>query len=459
MTNKNLSKSEFSLSFPESFINSFNNKANKILSCLNVLPSIAIRKNNVKFSDSHLVKYNINEKDVISVRSLPSVDGFGEEIGWHFKTPEGNVGLQQGNFQEFLSLVEKLAERKEIRNLISQKFIKNVFFEWLEKRYKKEFESEFIEYFIQRADEEVKDRKISILINFLIIERSFKIGKITFEFLTEKFFDDWEEDFKKDTKISAKIGSNFFKELRKRYQGKVYASIKVKGDKETCKRIAKEETEIALMSLRFFSPTVFIPEVPSYFGIKGKTSVPSMDFLIFEGQFPNIEYGLEENRIFDFRLDKVLFNKMKKMGLDNLSDLLLKDKKTKLEELLLNSLFLFSKAIISNNFEDKLVFSLVPVEMLLLKDTSEPIQSNLWLRLSFLTANKAEERKKVKKIIQEAYKLRSAYLHHGKKKENFKILRDLQILTWTALRNILISRDVFAKKEELLEYIEDKILS
>ncbi len=299
-----------------------------------------------------------------------------------------------------------------------------------------------------------------IPIKFLIIEESFNVGKVTFEFLTKDFFDDWQVESEKDMKGSGKNISKFFEELRKRYQGKVYASIKVKGDKETCKRIAKEETEIALMALRFFSPTVFLPEIPSYFGVKGKTSVPSIDFLIFEGQFPSkIEYGLEENRIFDFRVDKVLFNEMKKMGLDNLSDLLLKDRKTKLEELLLNSLFLFSKAIISNNFEDKLVFSLVPVEMLLLKDTSDPIQSNLWLRLSFLTANKAEDRKKVKRLIQEAYKLRSAYLHHGKKKENFRLLRDLQINTWTALRNILISRDVFATKEDLLEYIEDKILS
>jgi len=456
---KNVSESEFHLSFPKSFIDSFNSNANNILSCLKLLPPREIKKNHVKFSDSHSVKYNIDEKDVISVRSLPSIDGFGKEKGWYFETPEGKVGLEQEEYQEFLNLVEKLAERKEIRNLISQKFMKNVFFEWFKKRYKQKFESKFIEYFIQRADEEVMNRKISIPIKFLIIEESFKVGKIIFEFLTEKFFDDLEEDFKKDTRIPAERRSDFFKDWRKKYQGKVYASIKVRGDKETCKRIAKEETEVALMALRFFSPTVFIPEVPSYFGIKGKTSVPSMDFLVFEGRFPNIEYGIEENMIFNFIVDKVLFNKMKKMGLDNLSNLLLKDKKTELEELLLNSLFLFSKAIISKNFEDKIVFSLVPIEMLLLKNTSEPIQSNLWLRLSFLTANKAEDRKKVKKLIQEVYKLRSAYLHHGEKKENFKLLRDLQIHIWTALKNILISREEFATKEDLLGYIEDKILS
>jgi len=456
---KNSSESEFSLSFPESFINSFNSNANKILSCLELLPPREVEKN-AKLSDSHLVKYNIDEKDVISVKSLPSIDGFGKEKGWYFETPEGKVGLEQEEYQEFLNLVEKLAERKEIRNLVSQKFMKNVFFEWFKKRYKQKFESGFIEYFIQRADEEVKERKISIPIDFLAIQESFKVGKIIFEFLTEKFFDDWEEDFKKDTRIPAERRSDFFKDWRKKYQGKVYASIKVKGDKETCKRIAKEETEIALMALRFFSPTAFIPKIPSYFGIKGKTSIPSINFLVFEGQFPsNIEYGLEKKRIFNFIVDKVLISKMKKMGLENLSDLLLRDKKTKLEELLLNSLFLFSKAIISNNFEDKLVFFLVSIEMLLLKDTSEPIQSNLWLRLSFLTANKAEERKKVKKIIQKAYKLRSAYLHHGEKKENFKLLRDLQIHIWTALRNILISREEFTTKEDLLGYIEDKILS
>ncbi len=137
MINRNLSEAESSLSFPKNFINSFNSKANKILSRLNVLPSIKIRKNNVKFSDSHSVKYNIDEKDVISVRSLPSVDGFGEEKDWYFKTTEGNVGLRQGDFQEFLSLVEKLAVRKEIRNLISQKFIKNVFLSGWKKALKK----------------------------------------------------------------------------------------------------------------------------------------------------------------------------------------------------------------------------------------------------------------------------------------------------------------------------------
>jgi len=92
---KNSSESEFSLSFPESFINSFNSNANKILSCLELLPPREVEKN-AKLSDSHLVKYNIDEKDVISVKSLPSIDGFGKEKGWYFETPEGKVGFVSG---------------------------------------------------------------------------------------------------------------------------------------------------------------------------------------------------------------------------------------------------------------------------------------------------------------------------------------------------------------------------
>lgn len=93
------------------------------------------------------------------------------------------------------------------------------------------------------------------------------------------------------------------------------------------------------------------------------------------------------------------------------------------------------------------------------KNQTEPIQSNVGLRLAFLTCSELERRKNVREVINKAYKFRSSYIHHGNIGEDWELLKELQHIIWTAIRNALASKDKFKTPKEFFDYIESMILS
>jgi len=153
------------------------------------------------------------------------------------------------------------------------------------------------------------------------------------------------------------------------------------------------------------------------------------------------------------------FSEVNKMGLGLAANLIFKEDPSEFEESVLNSIYLFGRALTSKEFQDKIVYALVSVETLLLQNQSEPIQSNVGLRLAFLTESKPLKRKNIKEIINKAYKFRSSYIHHGKVSKDWELLETIQHTIWTAIRNALVSADRFKTRKEFFDYIENMILS
>ena len=230
---------------------------------------------------------------------------------------------------------------------------------------------------------------------------------------------------------------------------------------QRCIEIAKLQIEKALTVLRFFSPSAFLPEIPCYFGIMGQTDIPKSHYFVFENEdeIPLVQEGIDERRMHSWSISAHEYSELYKMGLRLASNLIFKEDHTQFEDSVLNSMYLFGRALTSREFQDKIVYALVSIETLLLQNQSEPIQSNVGLRLAFLSESEPQKRKNVKETINKAYKFRSSYIHHGKIGEDWELLKVLQHTIWTAIRNALVSVDRFKTRKEFLDYIENMILS
>jgi len=215
----------------------------------------------------------------------------------------------------------------------------------------------------------------------------------------------------------------------------------------------------ALMILRFFSPTTFIPEIPSYFGRMGQIDIPKDYVFIFNDTFPDIIEKSSEMKKFTWPIYEKELRIFYNIGLKKASDLIIKSDYSDLEKLLINSIFLFSRDVTAREFHDKLVFILVSIETLLLQNSTEPIQINIGQRLAFLTSEKTNDRKRVMELIKEAYSLRSSFVHHGISKPNLTLLQEIQHIVWTALRNVLVLLDKFDNQKSLIDYIQELNLS
>lgn len=414
-------------------------------------------------SATHVFTETIAESEITDFRITGTVDHFGAEKSRYFQTQLGPIGLEGDSYTRFEGLINMFSSRAELRKLLTANFLKIILFEWFEKRHKGELTSStnFVACLKERALAEIKTRKISIPISYMTIEKPFKIGNITFEYYTTDFFDQIEKHIRANVGNQTESLNEGIRAIRKRYQGVVFASISVHAETEKCIDIANQETENALMVLRFFSPTTFVPEIPSYFGMMGKVHIPSRYLFIFEDglSMPTIKEEFAERRDPMCILREQDIQDFKNHGLGHASELITKENRTELEELLMTSLFLFTRGTVAKEFQDKLVFTLVSIETLLLQNQSEPIQRSVGLRLCFLAASKVNERKQVVDLVKEAYKERSKYLHHGHSKSDFELLQKLQHIVWTAFINVLSITDRYSTQNELLKFIEEKILS
>lgn len=451
-----------SIEFPIQAKEYFDAKAEEILLLLKPR-STREQPGREKRSNVNIYSEEIPEDQIFDFRVTGKIDRLGKEKAKYFETENGLIGLEGDNYTIGETLIFKLSERPELNKLLSGEFIKETLFGWLEKRYKGEITltRKFSEHLIEKATEGIKERKVSIPIAFLSIERSFQLGRVIFEYIPDMLFDKIERQIRAKTGNAEGINEGV-RQIRKRYQGLVYSSVTISAELQKCIEIAKEETEKALMVLRLYCPTVFVPTIPSYFAPVGKVGLPASYLLVFEEKtiLPNLNEQIDERRspVCFFSEEDLTMFKMR-CGLDDADELIVKESSTKLEDLLLLCLSLFARGIKSTDFQDRVVFMLVVTETLLLKNTSEPIQASVSQRMAFLTAFSVKERREIIDIIKEAYKYRSSYLHHGNKKDDFELLQKLQHIVWTGLTNVLKTRDKFSSQDELLRFIEDKILS
>ena len=414
------------------------------------------------------VTEHFTEKDILEFTSMGYVDNLtGRQVSRYFIADNGSIGLDQKSYANFDKFIEGLYRKKEINSLLSQSYLADCVFKWFEEKYKGKLsdETNLMNFIKEKGEESIKSFKISLPISFLSIEKPFKVEKVLFDYFTKDFCDRYIGNAKSKRKKHGKIDENGFSlfetRFRKKYQGTVFASIIVEAEQQRAIEIAKFQIDKALTVLRFFSPSTFLPEIPSYFDIMGKTDIPKSHVFSFVNQndIPLVQESIDERRMHRWSISSHEFSEVNKMGLGLAANLIFKEDPSEFEESVLNSIYLFGRALTSKEFQDKIVYALVSVETLLLQNQSEPIQSNVGLRLAFLTESKPLKRKNIKEIINKAYKFRSSYIHHGKVSKDWELLETIQHTIWTAIRNALVSADRFKTRKEFFDYIENMILS
>lgn len=444
-----------------SAIEYFNKEAEEIFSLLSPL-SEKRRTQRLPKSISEQVATSFDEKDIeYETKSLVNIDG--KEIArYFFVEPELWIGLDLINYKRFEKFIFQLQKIKNIKNIISEKALKSITFSWLKEKYltKDKKVSTFVQFFESDIPKYLKKFRLSIPISYLDIDDSFELGRTKFEYFKRDLFDKIENRLMegvKDNKLTLENAKLIIKKIRKNYQGKVVASYIINAEKEKAIEIANEEAEKALLILKFFSPPAFFPKINANFGRKGIAHLPCEYVFIFENEIPVIHESVVGTTRIGFVIDHHILKKMFQLGLNRLNEIIKKEKINEFEELLLSAIYTYSKALSFRDFHEKLIFILSSAEIAFLKDYAEPIQFTLGQRLGFFVFDDAEKRKRVVKLIKDAYEIRSKFLHHGRFNIDYSLLRELQITIWNALKKMIVLSDNFRTKLRFISYVENII--
>ncbi|MBE0543492.1 MAG: hypothetical protein IH623_19280 [Verrucomicrobia bacterium] len=389
------------------------------------------------------------------------VNRFGEQQGMVFDTGKGLVGLVLEDFKLFKSRISDFCTLPQIKDILSVEFVVTATMEWLEKKYKGELPAEVTvtEFLSTKTDESVLSRNVGICLTHLAIEEPLVIGRVTLDYIRREQIETWEAQAASAGTQSKKDVHARFETFRKTYQGMVLARMILRADKEKSFQIIHEETDRALVILRFFCPSALKPDMPASFGKLGHVLLPQTSFIVWQSGPPSRTQQLESPNDYTYTIRNADLRQLDELGFNRISKIVAKSDRTKFEALVFDTMSLYSQGVASRSIQEKLVFSTAALETLLLKNSNEPIQGLLGQRLAYLTANNVDERKAIIKNFKEAYALRSSFLHHGKKEFDLITLSQFQTSVWTAIRNALLSSDRFSAKDPFVEHLETMALT
>jgi hypothetical protein len=424
----------------------------------------------VESSDAHYyIAANITKEDVVEFTSKGYVSNItGEQIARYFAIDGGeSVGFDQNAYAELVPIVESLYKKKEINKFLSRSFLYDCVFKWFEEKYKGKIDNDtdFISYLKEKSEIAINKYTIYLPISFLSIQKPFEVGKVMFNYMTRLFCDKYLNNVKekmiKHGNFDEKNYQKFEERFRTKYQGTVFGRITIEAEQDRSVQSAKLLVGKALEVLRFFSPSAFVPEIPCYFCVMGQVDIPKSHYFVFKNNenLPTAHEGIDERRMHRWYLGVNEFSRISGMGLGQAANLFFKKNLTDFEKSILNSMHLFNRALTSREFQDKIVFVMVSAENLFLRNTSSPIQDTVGTNLAFFSETDTQKRKDVLDTVKRAYIIRSQFLHHGKEKENWELLKNLQHIVWTAIINAMFSSNRLKSRDEFFEYIKNLIFS
>ena len=133
--------------------------------------------------------------------------------------------------------------------------------------------------------------------------------------------------------------------------------------------------------------------------------------------------------------------------------------RTKFQETLLDALLLYSRSTREKDLAGKLVYTLVAMESVLLRNDNEPIQQNVGERMAFINANTVEERQRIIRNLKAAYTLRSRFIHHGHTIDQRETVWQFMISAWSLFTTLAKFSQRFETKDELIDHLEAMKLS
>lgn len=395
------------------------------------------------------------------------------ELKPHWTDSSGNIaargfyvrgklcGLFDDDYQNLAKIAEDIQKKTNPKNVLSSEIISELIFEWIKQRFKGAKISRMSDYVLSECEKHIEDAEVWIPISNLHLEGPFKLGNVTFRVITKAFMDEYENSIKSKLSDPEHIRKLEFKFERKRseIQNRAVAIVKLEAEKNQAYNIAYEETERAMSILRFFSPTNLFPTQTCYSAPIEKQHLDGNVYLIIkDGKILQDFSGTADKSFQPWMLRRDVLTEYMKTGLDTLSKLLVKDKLTDFQEKLLETLFIYSKASLAKNISDRLVYTLVALETIFVKDRKKPLQDNISLRMAQMHPVSVNERKAIIANIRDTYAIRSSFIHHGKNVD----IKDLEILkpfmwnTWMSLQALFQLAERGWTNSEFFEWLDDR---
>jgi hypothetical protein len=371
------------------------------------------------------------------------------------KYNDEDVGYEEKGFLEIYKLVNSILKDNNVAATISEKFLVHTIFEWLVATYRKEIDNiSLSDFIIRECIKCIEEVKIYIPILNLESDKDFVIGNVHFQYLSEDYIRILSKSVveeKRNDYISAML----------MYKGQLMGACIVKAEQDKAIELACKYTAFSIDILRMASPTIEMPSFRIYYDVDFRNIHQTKNDIIvqpikeahnFTNQFRRRSRPFEIiQRVWEY-MDEHQLGLLSNFSLQTLYN------QTELEQLIRNGIKNFSSAIANHDYHERITKVFTVLESLLLPNDSSPIIDSVCKYLPKLITKNSSDREKIVSVVKEMYAVRSAMIHHAKKKdfdiENLAIIQ--KCTKALIIRFIELSRSK-QTKSEILKEIDDAI--
>lgn len=342
-------------------------------------------------------------------------DRFGREIARYISDDQGTWGLEGDGYGDFLRAVRILHQQRQIRDLVSEKTVSDLVFEWLYETKADRVGAPLLEYVLPKLEPLIKEIEVIIPIFGLHVETTIQVGNVGIADLTGEEMETWRSASLKHARGKEAEVNQLHDRLKKKYQGRAAAHYLTRAEAEYGIQRAMEEAELSVAALRLFSVGAFLPERPTVVALSGRERVPRAAFVLLatNDEFTSSEYLLHAEDIEPWILDNPKITQALPRVVGHWSELLKQSERSSFQEIALRSMLLYSRATQYRNISEKLIHIFSGIESILLRNENEPISSSVADRLAFAVGVDLDSRLAIVRNLRDVYAMRSKFVHHA----------------------------------------------
>lgn len=381
----------------------------------------------------------------------------GTEVARFLPNVDPPVGLFDERHATFIDFCKKVQQIEPLQSYLSLTYVVEAVFEWIRLQRQRTTTHSLTEYFLARCRKDIGVQEVWLPVAGIDVEQEIDMGRVVVKRLTQEIWQRWVSEL--SVRRSTQLASmrRFIAELGT--ERVIVASQLVTAEPIRAIEIALDWTQSALEILSYFAPSNFEPKMPIICAVSGSEYVERPRHMILkEGVLFSAGHTLINLRApHPWLITTNLLGKMKERGFATLIRLMNEEKenRSQFQHDILRAVSLFSRSAVAQNLNDKLLYAVLALEFILLKNQSESLQKHIGERMAYLIGQSWHARRAIIDNYKIAYGLRSGAVHHAQVVTDEETLKKFLPDAWHTLNRLIADADKFPTKQDMIAFVDN----
>lgn len=316
-------------------------------------------------------------------------------------------GLDESAFAEIELLITSILKPGWAHRELSRDFVKEVIVSWMQTAFLNLSQSKLTAAIQDASRASVALREFWAPIAYVEVGSVIPMGEVSLAPITRDMLDRLERKFIDARPDDSEQVTQLLDRIRKSMQGLAAVVLKMRGEPKKIEQDGYALAVVVSAFLGFMSPAAANFPAISACALLGTDVIPQSHLLVLGEESFHYSQSVLSPNIPNWQISESEFNRIRP-NLDAIGPLIRSDGLHPFALAVRSSILMFSAGARTSNHIERLTYTILSIEALLLKHSAEPIEFNIEERMTKLLVAKVEmDQDEVRRCIRDAYRIRA----------------------------------------------------